>query len=94
VKPEAELCDLKARLVTFAVRVLRVARALPSAVEGKHIAGQIVRSGSSPVPNYAEAQDAESAADFVHKLKIVLKELRETEVWLRIIVESNLLKKA
>ena len=72
--------DLKERLVSFAVRSLRVAKALPNTAEGKHVAGQIMRSGTSPAPNYAEAQDAESSADFVHKLKVVLKELRETEV--------------
>ena len=91
---EREPCDLKARLVTFAARVLRLAKALPKSAAGRHIADQIVRSGTSPAPNYAEAQDAESAADFIHKLKVVLKELRETEVWLLIIVESGLLKHA
>lgn len=85
--------DLKGRLVAFAARVLRLAKALPKTPEGIHIAGQIIRSGTSPAPNYAEAQDAESAADFIHKLKVVLKELRETEVWMLIIVESALLQK-
>jgi four helix bundle protein len=89
----AEKGDLKGRLVSYASRVLHLVRALPNTREGIHIADQIVRSGTSPAPNYAEAQDAESAADFIHKLKIVLKELRETEVWLLIIVESELLKK-
>ena len=89
---EREPCDLKGRLVSFAVRTLRLAKALPKTAEGKHIADQIARSGTSPAPNYAEAQDAESAADFIHKLKVVLKELRETEVWLLIIIEAGLLK--
>ena len=89
---EREPCDLKKRLVSFAARVLRLVKAIPKTAAGSHIAGQIARSGTSPAPNYAEAQDAESAADFIHKLKVVLKELRETEVWLLIIVEAGLLK--
>ncbi len=86
--------DLKVRLVSYAARILRLAKAIPKTPEGLHIIGQIARSRTSPAPNYAEAQDAESGADFIHKLKVVLKELRETEVWLLIIVESKLLKKA
>jgi four helix bundle protein len=60
---------------------------------GKHVAGQILRSGTSPAPNYGEARGAESHADFVHKLGIVLKELNETSIWLRIIERSAMLKK-
>jgi four helix bundle protein len=58
---------------------------------GRHVAGQLVRCGTSPAPNYAEGCAAESRADFVHKLRIVLKELRETRVWLRLSVKSKLL---
>ena len=53
-----------------------------------------MRSGTSPAPNYGEAQSAESKADFVHKLKIALKELRETEIWLKIIAEANMVTSA
>ena len=67
--------DLEERLIDFAVRVIKVADALPKSPVGKHIAGQLLRSGTSPAPNYAEARGAESRADFVHKLKIALKEL-------------------
>ena len=56
-----------------------------------HIAGQLVRCGTSPAPNYAEARAAESPADFVHKLAVVLKELRESSIWLRIIIRAELL---
>jgi len=62
---------------------------LPRTAAGKHIAGQILRCGTSPAPNYGEARGAESDADFIHKLRIVLKELNETSIWLRIIERSR-----
>ncbi|MCP4197519.1 MAG: four helix bundle protein, partial [Proteobacteria bacterium] len=74
------------------VRVIKVADALPKSPAGKHIAGQLLRSGTSPAPNYAEARGAESNADFVHKLKIGLKELNEISVWLRMICRAELMK--
>ena len=77
--------ELEERLIDFAVRIIRLSAALPKTAAGKHIAGQILRCGTSPVPNYGEARGAESDADFVHKLRIVLKELNETHIWLRII---------
>jgi len=81
--------DLQDRLVDYAVRIIRLSNALPETKAGKHISSQILRSGTSPAPNYGEAQRAESKADFVHKLKIALKELRETEVWLKIIAKKK-----
>lgn len=84
--------DLEDRLINFAVRIVRLSASLPKTPAGKHIAGQILRSGTSPAPNYGEARGAESPADFVHKLGIVLKELNETSIWLRIIHRSALLK--
>ncbi len=86
--------DLEDRLIDFAVRIIRIADSLPKTKIGKHIAGQIVRCGTSPAPNYGEAQGAESSADFVHKMKVCLKELRETRVWLLMIVKAELLKSA
>ncbi len=83
--------DLEDRLVDFAVRIGNVADALLENRLGKHIAGQIVRSGTSPAPNYAEGCAAESRRDFAHKLSIGLKELRETKTWLRIIRKADLL---
>ncbi|MCB8986537.1 MAG: four helix bundle protein [Ardenticatenaceae bacterium] len=83
--------DIEEKLIDFAVRVLRVCQALPSSPTGRHIHGQLVRSGTSPAPNYAEARGAESGRDFIHKLKIVLKELNETRVWLKIIIRADLL---
>lgn len=83
---------LEDRLVNFAVRIIKLSACLPKTSAGKHIAGQILRSGTSPAPNYGEARGAESHADFVHKLGIVLKELNETSIWLRVINRSGLLK--
>jgi len=83
---------LEDRLIDFAVRIVKLSAALPRTAAGRHIAGQILRSGTSPAPNYGEARGAESAADFVHKLRIVFKELNETLIWLRVIQRSQLLK--
>jgi four helix bundle protein len=82
---------LEERLLDFAARTGLVVDALPDTRMGRHVAGQLVRCGTSPAPNYAEACAAESRADFVHKLGIVLKELRETRVWLRLCVKAKLL---
>ena len=85
--------ELEERLIDFAVRIVKLSANLPRTPAGKHIAGQIMRSGTSPAPNYGEARGAESLADFVHKLRIVLKELNETSIWLRIIERSRMLKR-
>ena len=81
-EPKTKTYDLEERLIDFAVRVITVVEALPDSKAGRHISGQLVRSGTSPAPNYGEAQSAESVDDFVHKLKVALKELRETNIWL------------
>ena len=86
--------DLEARLIDFAVRIIATAEGLPKSRVGIHIAGQLLRSGTSPAPNYGEAQAAESRSDFIHKMKICLKELRETRIWLLMIVKANLLTPA
>jgi four helix bundle protein len=75
--------DLDERLLSFAVRVSGVAAQFPRTIIGRHVAGQLVRAATSPAANYCEAQAAESRRDFVHKLRICLKELRETQFWLR-----------
>jgi len=87
VTPE-ELSD---RLLNLAIRAGKVVDALPETRLGRHIAGQLVRCGTSPPPNYEEACAAESKRDFIHKLRIVLKELRETRSWFRMIVRAGLL---
>lgn len=84
--------DLEDRLVDLAVRAVGVVAALPQSVVGPHFAGQLVRCGTSPAHNYAEAQGAESRSDFIHKMKIAPKELRETRVCLRIIAQAGLIK--
>jgi len=88
----AQADELEDRLIDFAVRVIKLADSLPDTAAGKHIARQILRSGTSPAPNYAEARGAESRADFIHKLKISLKELNETSVWLKMVCRTELLK--
>ncbi len=77
--------DLDSRLLNFAVRIVRLVEKLPKTRAGNHIGGQLLRSGTSPLPNHGEAQGAESDADFRHKLSICLKELRETERWLQLV---------
>lgn len=83
--------ELAERLLEFAARVGKAVDALPDTRLGKHIAGQLVRSGTSPAPNYAEACGAESRKDFVHKLSICLKELRESRCWIQLIMKAELL---
>ena len=78
------------RLVVFAVRIIELVTCLPKTTAGRHIAGQVLRSGTSPAPNYAEARGAESRADFVHKLRIAVKELNETGIWLLIILKARM----
>jgi len=89
---EKKAFDLQDRLIDFAVRIIKLSEALPDTKAGQHICWQILRSGTSPAPNYGEAQSAESRMDFIHKVKIALKELRETEVWLKIILKSEIIK--
>ncbi len=84
--------DLQERFIDYAVEIVRLSEQLPEAKAGRHICDQILRSGTSPAPNYGEAQSAESKADFIHKLKIALKELRETEIWLKIIIKTGLVQ--
>lgn len=83
--------DLAERLLEFAARIGKVVDALPGTRLGRHIAGQLIRCGTAPAPNYEEGRAAESRADFIHKLSIALKELRESRYWLRLIVKSELL---
>jgi four helix bundle protein len=85
--------EFEERLIDFAVRIIKLSACLPKIPAGKHIAGQILRSGTSPAPNYGEARGAESRADFAHKIGIVLNELNETSIWLRIIYRSGLQKR-
>ncbi len=84
--------DLEERLIDFAVSIIKLTELLPNTYIGNHVKGQILRSGTSPAPNYGEAQSAESRSDFIHKIKLSLKELKETRVWLKIIIKAELIK--
>ena len=88
---EMKADDLAERLLSFAARVGILVDALPDTRLGRHVAGQLVRSGTSPAPNYEEGCAAESRKDFVHKLSICLKELRESRFWIRLIVRAKLM---
>ncbi|OYV87872.1 MAG: four helix bundle protein [Planctomycetia bacterium 21-64-5] len=83
--------ELSERLLEFAARIGKVVDALPDTRLGRHIAGQLVRCGTSPAPNYEEARAAESRADLIHKLRVCLKELCESRCWLRLIIKAELL---
>jgi four helix bundle protein len=82
--------EIQQRLIDFGARATRVAKMLPRTDEGRYISQQVMRSGLAAAPNYAEARAAESRADFIHKLRVVLKELNETNSWLEQIVANGL----
>jgi four helix bundle protein len=85
--------DLEDRLIEFAALIIEITESLTNTRAGNHLAGQIVRSGTSPALHYGEAQSAESRNDFIHKIKILLKELRETNAALKMIKRVNLSSK-
>ena len=87
--PNAEY-DLTTRLITFSGLVMDIVSILPDTRVGNHVAGQLLRAGTAPAAGYAEALGAESRRDFVHKLKVSLKELRETAVWLQLVRRKEL----
>jgi four helix bundle protein len=87
-----ERFDLEERLLEYAARIIRLSEHLTRTPAGLHIAQQLLRSGTSPLANHGEAQAAESKRDFVHKLRICLKELRETHRWVRLIQRVPLVK--
>src|SRR5450759_5123439 len=84
--------DLEERLLEYSARIIRLVEKLPNTRAGNHVAGQLLRSGTSPLPNHGEAEAAESAGDFIHKMKICLKELRESYRWLLLIGRVPLMK--
>lgn len=83
--------DLHERLIDFAVLIIGISKVIENSKPGNHLSGQIIRSGTAPSLNYSEAQSAESRNDFIHKMSIVLKELRETLSCLEILKRANLL---
>ncbi len=82
--------DLEERLLNYAAEIVRLTERLPHSRAGNHVASQLLRSGTSPLPNHGEAQAAESRSDFIHKISICLKELRESRRWLRLILRIPL----
>jgi four helix bundle protein len=76
--------DLEDRLLEFAANIVELTESLPNTRAGNHIAGQLLRSGTSSLSNHGEVEAADSRRDFLHKLRICLKELRETKRWLRL----------
>jgi four helix bundle protein len=91
-KMKKQTYDLEERLLEYSVIIIKIVDLLPNTRAGKHVAGQLLRSGTSPYPNHGEAQAAESPKDFIHKLRISLKELRETQRWLKLIGRVPLIK--
>jgi four helix bundle protein len=81
--------DLDARLLQYGARVIRLVEALPKTMTCRRIGDQLFRSGTAVGANYEEAQGAESRMDFAHKLQLALKELRESNYWLRLLAESD-----
>lgn len=82
--------ELEERLIDFAVQVILFLNKIEPTIAGKNLIGQLSRSGTSPALNYGEAQSAESGKDFIHKLKVVLKELRETHICLKIVDRAQI----
>lgn len=85
--------ELQERLVDFGVRLVALSSNLPRTAAGKHLGAQILRSGTSPAPNYCQARGAGSDAESVAKLRLVFQELNETAIWLRIIERSQILRR-
>ncbi len=85
--------DLEERLLDYSVRIIKIVEQLPNTRVGNHVAGQLLKSGTSPYPNHREAQADESPKDFIHKLRISLKELRESQRWLKLIQRVPLINK-
>src|SRR5262245_60599594 len=84
--------ELEERLLDYAARIVRLVEMLPNSRSGSHIGGQLLRSGTSPLSNHGEAQAAESPDDFIHKLRVCLKELRESLRWIKLIQRVPLVK--
>jgi len=83
--------DLEDRLLNFGARIITLTSSLGSDYAARHIGNQLLRSGTAPLSHHGEAQAAESPADFIHKLRLALKEFRESERWLKLIVRANIL---
>lgn len=87
------MSNLPERFLTFSVGVIKLGKVLNKSFEGRHIYGQLFRSATSSGANYEESQSAESKADFIHKLQVVLKELKESLFWLKLIEKGEFVEK-
>ncbi len=85
----AEKRDLSERLLDYGARLIKLVESLPNTLVGRRVADQLLRSGTSVGANYEEACGAESKIDFIHKLQIALKEMREATYWIRLLVKSG-----
>ena len=88
----SKVYDFEDRLVDFTCRMIDVVENLPNSREGNYIAGQLIRSCHSPTFNYGEAQAAESSNDFIHKMGVVLKELKECRTALKVIIKKKMIQ--
>ena len=93
IEEGGSMYDLEERLLSFSTRIIRLLRKIEKSEVGSHVAKQLLRSSTSPLANHGEAQAAESPGDFIHKLRISLKELRETQRWLKLIKRVPLIEK-
>ncbi len=84
--------DLEDRLIEFSIKIIELVEELSKTRAGNHISSQLIRCGTSPALNYGEVQSSESKKDFIHKMKVILKELRETNICLKIIKRKPLIK--
>jgi four helix bundle protein len=82
---------LQQRLISHASAILDISSKLPKTFQANHVSRQLLRAATAAAANYGEARGAESRADFIHKLRIVLKELNETSVWIQLILENSML---
>ncbi len=92
MKKKERKYDLENRLLEYSAKIIKIVEELPQSRVGNHVAGQLLRAGTSPYANHGEAQSAESSNDFIHKMRICLKELRESMRWLRLILRIQLVK--
>jgi four helix bundle protein len=83
--------SLSERFLNFAVNIMKLDSQLCKTYSGRHIYGQLFRAGTSAGANYEEARAGESRADFIHKMQLVLKELRESNFWIKLIISSKLI---
>jgi four helix bundle protein len=91
MKDPSRADELEQRLIAFGAEILSLSAKLPRTPQGRHVALQMLRAGTATAANYGEARGAESRSDFVHKLRVVLKELNETGIWLQMIGKSALI---